>query len=73
MAQWVQHLLVFAIVTACVAVVALQAVSSLRGKKSKLGSCCSKGCQPPDSQQPPANAKTERIHFLPVEMLSRKK
>jgi hypothetical protein len=46
-----------------------QAARSLYGKKSRLGSCCAKGC----AAAKPAAATTEKIHFLPVEMLRRKR
>ena len=72
MAPWLQHLLVLALVAVCVGVIAFQAVSSLRGKRSKLGSCCAKGCQPAE-QKPAASQKAERIVFLPVEMLGKRK
>ena len=69
MSWWLQHLLVLALVVACLAFVARQAFSALRGRKSKLGSCCAKGCQPSD----PENTKTEKIVFLPAEMLGKRK
>lgn len=71
MPLWLQNLLVFALVLACLSFVARQAWNVLSGKRSKLGSCCDKGCgtQPATSAKP----KTEKIVFLPVEMLGRKK
>jgi len=69
MAIWLQHLLVLVLVTACVGYVGWQAARSLYGKKSRLGSCCAKGC----AAAKPAAAATEKIHFLPVEMLRRKR
>ena len=69
MATWLQHLLVLVLVGLCVAYTTIQAVRSLRGKKSRLGSCCAKGC----AAAKPAAAGSERIHFLPVEMLRRKR
>jgi hypothetical protein len=62
-----QHLLVFGIVAACLVFVAVQAFSALRGKRSKLGNCCSKGCQP----TPPASA--DRVVFLPADLLRKRK
>jgi len=64
-----QHLLVLALVVACVGYVGWQAARSLYGKRSRLGSCCAKGC----ASAKPVSATTERIHFLPVEMLRRKR
>ena len=69
MALWVQHLLVLALVASCIGYVGWQAAQSLYGKKSRLGSCCAKGCPPVRS----AATNTEKIHFLPVEMLRRKR
>jgi hypothetical protein len=68
---WLQHLLVLLIVLASATIVAWQIVQSLRGKKSRVGSCCAKGC----ASQAPAEAKprAQRIVFMPVEMLSRRK
>jgi hypothetical protein len=63
----IQHLLVLLLVLICAGVVGVQAFSSLRGKRSKLGSCCAKGCG--ESTQ----TKGERIVFLPVEMVGRKR
>ena len=73
-----QHVLVLLIVAACVAVVAGQGVRTLRGKKSKLGACCAKGCDvagagtpgtPGNENVKPAAAST-RVVFMPVEMLA---
>jgi len=66
---WFQHLLVLTLVAACLAYTTLQGVRSLRGKKSRLGSCCAKGCGP----SKPASATTERIHFLPSDMLRKRR
>jgi len=82
----IQHLIVLVLVGTCLGVVTFQAFSTLKGKKSKLGSCCSKGCgverTNPNSSlalsktrisgAEPAT-KSERIVFLPVEMLGRRK
>jgi hypothetical protein len=68
MALWLQHLIVLALVAACLGYAVYQAARSLYGKKSRLGSCCAKGCAP--AQSPSASA--EKIHFLPVEMLRKR-
>ena len=74
MTPWIQHLFVLLLVLACLSFVARQAFSTLRGRKSKLGnlgSCCAKGCEaPPDAASKP---KAERIIFMPVEMLRKRK
>jgi hypothetical protein len=66
---WFQHLLVLALVAACLAYTIVQACRSLIGKKSRLGSCCAKGC----AANKPAVATSEKIHFLPVEMLRKRR
>ena len=70
-----QHLLVLVIVAACLGVVGVQAVRTLRGKKSKMGSCCAKGCEAQLSEQQhqqQAATQTARVHFLPADALRRK-
>jgi hypothetical protein len=72
MATWVQHLVVTLITLACLAFVARQAFKTLTLRRGKLGACCSKGCDAGEklaSEQP----RDERVQFLPVEMLSRKR
>jgi len=69
MPLWLQHLLVLSLVGGCFALVARQGFRSLLGKRSKLGSCCAKGCQ---SQSQPTPS-IERVVFLPVESLSRRR
>jgi hypothetical protein len=69
MPLWLQHLLVLTLVGACLAYTSFQGIRSLRGKKSRLGSCCAKGCSAPQSSA----ATTEKIHFLPVEMLRKRR
>ncbi|MEO6437388.1 MAG: hypothetical protein ABIP55_16715 [Tepidisphaeraceae bacterium] len=63
--MWLQHLLVFILVAACVAVVARQFVRTFSGRKSKLGACCAKGC---DAAAP--KPSPERVVFLPSDMLN---
>ena len=67
MPMWSQHLLVLLAAGACFAIVATQGLRTLRGKKSKLGSCCAKGCDAEGSK-----TTKERIVFMPVEMLRKK-
>jgi hypothetical protein len=68
MSLLVQNILVLSLVAVCVALVVWQATRSLVGKRSKLGSCCAKGCETPKPEEP--QAKTQ---FMPVEMLTLKK
>jgi len=74
MPLWIQHLLVLLIVAACVAFVARQMVRTFKLKKSKLGSCCAKGCDAGEKQSPDgAKAQpAERVVFMPVEMLRKR-
>ena len=72
MALWLQHTLALALVAAALVVVIRQAVGALRLRHGKIGSCCAKGCSPPPDQ-PPAAKPAERIVFLPVESLTRKR
>ena len=67
MPLWSQHILVLLMVAGALAVLVRQAVSTLRGRGGKLGSCCAKGC---DAQRPP-HREGERIVFLPVDSLTR--
>lgn len=66
MSVWQQHLLVLLLVAGCAVAIGLQAVRTLRGKKSKLGSCCAKGCE---AGEP---AKTPGVHFMPADMLRKR-
>jgi hypothetical protein len=71
MSPLLQNIIVVALVAFALGVVGRQTFSALKGRKSKLGSCCSKGC---GSAAPAKSAKpTERIVFMPVEMLSSRK
>jgi hypothetical protein len=72
MAIWLQHLLVALIAIACVAFIARQAFKTLTLRRSKLGACCSKGCDA-GAKIASDQQKTERVQFMPVEMLSRKR
>jgi hypothetical protein len=48
--------------------VAWQLFNTFRGRKSKLGQCCSKGCP-----TEPVKPATQRIYFVPSEMLGRRR
>ncbi len=68
MPEWVQHLLVLTLAGLCLAWVGWQGVLALAGRRSKVGSCCSKGCAP---REPSAGAA--KVQFLPVDVLRRRK
>ena len=73
MPLWLQHLLVLLLVGGCVAWVIWQGLRSLRGRASRIGSCCAKGCNPVEpakSDKPAVPASGEKIVFLPVESLT---
>jgi hypothetical protein len=69
MPLWLQHLLVLLLVAGCIAVVAWQLVNTFRGRKSKLGQCCNKGCEASTPTTPPA----ERTYFIPSDHLARRR
>ncbi len=73
MPMWTQDLLIALVVLGCVAFLARSAFRALQGKKSSLAGCGScKGCgtTAPQSITKPA---TERIAFLPADMLVRRR
>ena len=72
MPVWLQHLLVLALVAACLAVVGRQLVGTFRMTRGgKLGSCCDKGCEAQQSAGA-ATPKPERIVFIPSSTLTRR-
>jgi hypothetical protein len=70
MAMWLQNLVVLIAVVGCLAFVTRQIVSALAGRKSKIGSCCAKGCGTASPAKPQVTG--ERVVFLPVEMLRKR-
>jgi hypothetical protein len=73
MPLWLQNLIVFLAVGGCLAYVVRQGVGTFFGKKSRVGSCCAKGCSSDAQAAKPQQGRGERIVFLPVEALSRKR
>lgn len=74
MPLWLQHILVLALVAVALTVVVRQAIGALRLRHNKLGSCCAKGCAATAADARKSSAKPgERIVFLPVESLTRKR
>ena len=69
---WLQHLLVLLLVAAAAFFLLRQALATLRSGKGGFGSCCAKGCNP-QPQAKEAQPSGERIVFLPVESLSRRR
>jgi hypothetical protein len=72
MAPWIQISIVILAVGASGAFLVRQAWLTLAGKRSRLGSCCSKGCGANETE-PKTQGASDRVQFLPVEMLGRKK
>ena len=68
MTLWLQHLLVLTLVSTCVVYALWGAFSTLLGKRSRMGSCCAKGCQITPSQTTKPQ-QVERVVFLPAEFL----
>jgi hypothetical protein len=69
---WLQHFLVLAAVAGAAIYVLRQAVATLRAGKGGFGSCCAKGCQS-QSQPGQKTPSADRVVFLPVESLSRRR
>jgi hypothetical protein len=71
MSLLLQHLLVLTLAGACAAYAIWGAYQTLFGKRNVLGKCCAKGCAvTPEPNKPQA---TQRVVFLPVEMLRKSK
>ena len=70
MPNWLQYLLVLTAVGAAGLYLAKQAWNALTGRRSRLGSCCPKGCS---ALSPKASAAAPPVAFFPVEMLGRRK
>jgi len=66
MTLWMQGVLVLLIVLLAAGWAGWQGYRSLLGKHSKIGSCCARGCQPPQEK---AEKPGQRIAIIPVEML----
>jgi hypothetical protein len=60
-----QNLAVILILGGCLAYIGWQLLQAFRGRKSKLGSCCAKGCS---AKAPESNAtpKPAPVQFLPI-------
>jgi hypothetical protein len=67
---WTQHVLVLALVAAAAFVIIRGAIGTLKLRHGKIGSCCAKGCA---ANSQPKTDPAERIVFLPVESLTRKR
>ena len=72
MPDLLQHIIVLTIVAGCAAYVGWQTFQTLRGKKSRVGSCCAKGCDAAMNTKSSATSQSPRIVYIPVEMLTRR-
>jgi len=70
MPLWLQHTLVLTLVAACLAYALYQGLRTLFGKPARLGNCCAKGCPTTPAPNSPA---TQRIVFLPADMLRKRR
>jgi hypothetical protein len=68
MPLWLQTIFVLLILATAIAFVARQFCSALAGRRSKIGSCCAKGCG--DATSPTPKPQTA---FIPSELLIRRK
>jgi len=66
--MWIQTVLVIAIIAASAVYLLGQLGRALAGRRSKIGSCCAKGC---DAASP--SPSTPRTAFIPSELLIRRK
>jgi hypothetical protein len=59
----IQHIIVLAILAACVVWVVLQFAQTLGGRASRVGGCCLKGCgdAPRDAETKPVENRTQFI------------
>ncbi len=71
MPLWLQYLVIALAVLGAAAYLSRQIWATLAGRRSRLGSCCDKGCGAHEQQAKPQSG--QRIAFLPAEMLGRKK
>ena len=68
-----QHLLVLMIVGSAFAFVAWHALRALRGKSSRVGSCCTRGCGQKTEPQQRTPSDRERVVFIPSESLIKRR
>jgi hypothetical protein len=66
-----QNIAVVLVVGLCAAYVLYQAIQAFRGRKSKLGSCCAKGCSVAEKKTDAA-PKPAPVQFLPLANVGRR-
>ncbi len=55
MSFWMQNIIVLLAVAICLIVLIRQAMGTLAGRKTRLGSCCAKGCGAGTASAPPTS------------------
>jgi hypothetical protein len=71
MSSVAQNLAVILIVGVCAVYVGYQAFQAMRGRKSKLGSCCAKGCDAGARKGAELEARPAE-QFIPLAALARR-
>ena len=74
MSAILQNLFAITLVAACGSWAVWQGVKSMSGKRSKLGSCCAKGCGAGEQKKGVGDGQpaVQKVHFLPADMLRRR-
>jgi len=70
MGAWTQTVIALSLVAICAIVIGRQALAWFKGRASKLGSCCSKGCGAGDKALVAAKPAAPPMQFMPAELLS---
>ncbi len=71
MTPFAQNIAVLLIISACVGYVGWQMVQAFRGRKSKLGSCCAKGCSTVEKTAIAESQRVTPVQFLPLASVGR--
>jgi hypothetical protein len=72
MSVLLQHVAALSVVALCFGYVGWQGVQALRGKRSRVGSCCAKGCGNATAGTPTAEPKPQ-VMYIPISSLSRRR
>jgi hypothetical protein len=70
MPLWLQHSLVLLLVGLCLAWTLFQSARTLFGKRSRLGKCCSRGCDTKPTETKPTESKP-RTTYIPLSSLKK--
>ena len=69
----IQHLIVLTLVAGCLFYLGRGFVRTLSAKRTQFGKCCATGCPMPNEPTAKRQGGGERIVFLPVESLKRRR